>query len=119
MHHQCYAIFDRKSQVFNTPFFYRHVADCLRNIAQVIVDPKNALCQFAEEYDLYLLFSVDDETGKGIEPQTGAPQFTINLGMFKQDILKKGEQHESRPHQSQSGASQPGGPVNDSATSRG
>lgn len=113
MQHQLYAIYDKKAKVYTTLMFFRHVADALRNLSQVVVDQKNALCQFGEDFDLYLLFTVDDETGSVVPLPNPGPSLVINLGDLRAEIERKNP-NGNRQNQSSKGPSEYNGAVLDS-----
>lgn len=59
----CYAIKDKKANLFNLPFWYKNLVECMRNVEVACNDRNSNLNRFSHEYALYLICSMDDETG--------------------------------------------------------
>lgn len=60
---QCFCIRDDKASLFLTPFFARNSIEATRQVQAVANDPKNMLSLHGEDFSLYMLGSMDDETG--------------------------------------------------------
>lgn len=84
MHLQCYSIRDNKVGIFQRPFFVRNVHEATRGLIEVVSDKQSTLHRFHQDYSLFLLFSVDEETGIPIPTSLGLPQFTINISELVQ-----------------------------------
>lgn len=77
MNLQMYSIFDKKTVQYMQPFFAKHVAEATRNVQMVLEDGKTLLAKFTADYALYLLGTVDTDTGLIVPPAQMAPQFVI------------------------------------------
>jgi len=65
-----YAVLDEKAQAFRTMTFFQSNGVAIRQFADAVCDEKTFLHKHPQDYALYLLGSVDDETGAvtGISP---------------------------------------------------
>lgn len=59
----CYAIKDEKIGVFQSPHFTTSVVDALRSLTIAANQPESNLNRFPEDYSLYHLGDIDEETG--------------------------------------------------------
>lgn len=60
---EIYCIKDNKAGFFLKPFDTRGPTDAIRSIKEVAQDPKTTLNKNPEDYTLYLIGKMDDETG--------------------------------------------------------
>lgn len=58
-----FAVRDRMTVSFMTPFFVRHKGEAERQFKDAINDPKTAIARHPEDYDLFELGSFDDGAG--------------------------------------------------------
>lgn len=75
-----YSIYDKKSQSFSQPMFYKHVAEATRSV-QMTLETKEAnhLNRFPGDYALYLIGTFDPATGGIMPPETITPQHTLEV----------------------------------------
>lgn len=59
-----FSIRDRKSDVFNTPFFQPTHGAAERAFKTLVRDEKSTVSQYPEDFDLYYLGDYDDNQGR-------------------------------------------------------
>jgi len=77
-----FSIRDAKAEIFNPPFFALTAGTAEQNFTQLVRDPKSKLNMFPDDYDLYLMGTYDDKTGK-MQP-LDTPQHIAKAIQFKQ-----------------------------------
>jgi len=85
MEHKMYSIRDAKAESFNPPFYKITHGQAERDFNTLVNDPKSAVWQYPEDFDLYYVGTYEDSTGKFSALET--PQH-----MIKSVQLKKQEQ---------------------------
>lgn len=59
-----YSIYDRKAEIFNTPFFCRNDSVALRSFEDLLKDDRTTVSQHPEDFVLYKLGQFNDENGQ-------------------------------------------------------
>lgn len=59
-----YSFLDTKTSFFLPPMFYHNNMDAMRGVIRISKMDVHPICQFPEDYHLYLLATWDDNTGK-------------------------------------------------------
>lgn len=59
-----FSVRDSAGEIFNTPFYARSHGEAERSFTELARDPQSRISKFPEHYDLWLLGSYDDQTGK-------------------------------------------------------
>lgn len=79
---QMYSIYDKKTQSFTPPQFYKHVAEATRSV-QMSLETKDGqnslLSRYPGDYALYLIGTFDPKTGGIMPPETINPQHTLEI----------------------------------------
>jgi hypothetical protein len=76
-----YAIRDNKTSAFLRPFIELNDIQATRGLQQAVNDDKIQLSMFAEDFDLYLLGEIDDQSG-AITPEK-LPEFIVSAISLK------------------------------------
>lgn len=77
---EIYTIRDKKTDVYNTPFFQRSVEEAMRTIADAANDERTHLAKFPDDFEIYRLGSFNDNSGK-IDPVI--PTFVCSVSSLK------------------------------------
>lgn len=77
-------------ETYLTPFWSRNVVDATRNLSVAVSDPQSNLNRFAEEYSLYKLCELNDETGEIISTK---PEKICQLSVLKKPIPYPNQNH--------------------------
>jgi len=67
-----FAVKDLRADCFLTPWFAKNVPEAMRELTQVARDPKTTLNQFASDFALYQLGSLEQKDGH-VAPAGDAP----------------------------------------------
>lgn len=59
-----YSIFDDKANCFSFPHFNNTNAQAIRAFGDLVANPKTPVASHPEDYSLYQLGEMDDETGR-------------------------------------------------------
>ena len=59
-----FSIYDKKGQIYGTPFVCRNVEEAKRNLAALAKDPNSMVQKFPEDFSVFELGSFSDKTGK-------------------------------------------------------
>ena len=59
-----YSVRDKKTEMFNPPFYQATHGEAERSFHRLVNDPKTNINQFPEDYDLYYLGEFDDNKGQ-------------------------------------------------------
>lgn len=68
-----FAVFDKKSETYNLPFFMGHLSEALRAFSDLCQDAQTVLYRHPEDFKLVMLGKFDQKTGRldqGEELQT-------------------------------------------------
>jgi hypothetical protein len=58
-----YSIYDKKIEVYNTPFFFSDHISAARAFGRLQLDPQSMLYAYPDDYALYQIGEFDDQTG--------------------------------------------------------
>lgn len=58
-----YSIRDRKTEVYNTPFFQKSHGEAERSFTSMSMDTKSTINMYPEDYDLYYIGEYDTDKG--------------------------------------------------------
>lgn len=64
MTHKIYSIRDQKAEYFTQPFYSKTHGEAERQFTTWCNDPQTAMHKFPEDFDLYHIGTLDDQTGK-------------------------------------------------------
>lgn len=59
-----FSIRDAKAEIFNPPFYKHTPGEAEREFTRLAKDDKSQVFQFPDDYDLYMLGTYDDQSGK-------------------------------------------------------
>lgn len=60
---KAFSVYDRKTNVYGSPFFVRHVGEAVRSFMDACNDPKVSFGRYPEDYVLFAVGAFDDESG--------------------------------------------------------
>ena len=63
----CFAIFDHKAGVYNTPFFMRTKGEALRGFMDLVSDPQTSIAKYPEDFSLFQLSSFVEQSGEFVD----------------------------------------------------
>lgn len=58
-----YSIRDRKTEMYNTPWFQKSHGEAERSFTSMAMDEKTTINQYPEDYDLYFIGEYNSDTG--------------------------------------------------------
>lgn len=93
---QFYALFDKKTGGYRTPFSVKHVAEATRAVQVHLEEGKGDICRYPGDFALYFLSEFNQETGQFTKPDF-RPTFTIEVvsllgppnGVEQADLLRQ------------------------------
>lgn len=88
-----FAIYDRKSQIYRFPNFYRNEGQAARSLLQACTDLQTEIGRFPADFELYELGSWDDE--RGILYSIEKPIFVVSAQTLFLQTMKMEKQGES------------------------
>jgi len=59
-----FTIKDSKAEIYMQPFFQKTIGEAERSFTTLAQDQKSTVSMYPEDYDLYYLGEMDDQTGK-------------------------------------------------------
>jgi hypothetical protein len=59
-----YSVFDKKAQIYGTPFVTANENLALRSFSRVANDPTHDICLFPDDFTLVYLGEFDEDTGQ-------------------------------------------------------
>lgn len=62
MKKEIYSVYDRKAQLYGTPFYASQEGIAIRSFSRAVNDPSLDMCLFPEDFTLYELGRFDDES---------------------------------------------------------
>lgn len=68
MEFKMFSIMDTKAAVFHPPFFKQTHAEAERDFANLANNQQTSIGQNPEDFDLYIVGTYDDQTGKMVLP---------------------------------------------------
>ena len=85
MKKRIYSLYDRKIQAFMDPMTATHEGTILRSLSYALDDQANQsdIARSPEDFDLYFLGTMDQETGILMPPEKGQSHFIINAKTLK------------------------------------
>lgn len=78
---RAFSIHDIKADIFNVPFFKRHVGEAIRDFTELANDEASLVSKYPGDYRLVAVGSFNDESGSLV------PETPVNLG-FASDLKR-------------------------------
>lgn len=78
---QCYSIRDEKAACFLSPYFAKSTVEAVRSLTVAANDPQSNLNRFADDFGLYLLGVVDENTGV-LTPHVNGPERITQISIL-------------------------------------
>ena len=75
-----YSIFDKKSDVYSNPMFFKKDGEATRTFSDITNDPKTTLYNHPEDYSLYMIGYFNDNSGELIK---NPPRHVMNATTVK------------------------------------
>lgn len=80
---ECFAIWDDKMKAYFSPMFMKSKVDAIRSLSVAVQEPQSNLNRFTEDFSLWFLGQLDEETGALLLPDIGRPVKLADLTDFK------------------------------------
>lgn len=84
-----YAVLDEKAQAFGSMFFRKRHEEAKRYFGDAVIDPKTILHQHPQDFSLYYLGVLNDETG--LVTAVTPIEFVARASEFKSNFEVKSE----------------------------
>lgn len=78
---EIFSIYDKKAMLYSTPFFLLQAGQALRELDQMVQDPKTTVSKYPDDFALYKIGIFNGKTGK-IE-SLDMPEFIQEAIVFK------------------------------------
>jgi len=85
-----YCVYDRKSKVYNTPYFLSNDNVALRHFDTVMQSTDSLIGRYPDDYSLYRVAAMDTETGSVISEEYPVLIITGNQMIRLRDIALSG-----------------------------
>lgn len=92
---QCYSVRDEKAACFFSPYFAKNQTEVVRGLTLEVNNPQSNLCQFTDDFSLYLLGVVDLQTGV-ITPHKNGPERVVQLTLLKNNTQSQPTQNKDK-----------------------
>lgn len=89
MNLECYAVRDDKMEIFQNPHWVLGQAEALRSLTVAVNTPNTKFNQFPEDFSLYLLGSMSEETGEIRPTFPSAAKITTLAALVRKPEDKK------------------------------
>lgn len=64
MKHEMYVVFDKKSQIYNKPFYFINHAVAVRAARELLLDTTSEITRHPEDFAMFHVGTYDDETAE-------------------------------------------------------
>lgn len=84
---QMYSIYDKKSGIYERPFFVKHVAEATRAVQAALNAPENQQPWFAKypaDFSLFFVGTWNPDSGMYTPTSEGVPVWTIEVVSLKE-----------------------------------
>lgn len=62
MIHQCFTVYDSKTEAYFLPFYSKTIGEAIRSFEDAISDPNHSFAKHLEDYTLFHIGEYDDNT---------------------------------------------------------
>lgn len=85
-----YSVKDNKVGIYQRPFVSVNDAEASRELHRAVQDNTLQLSMYAEDFDLYYIGKIDDNSGKITQKET-EPRFVVGAISFKKIVETEGK----------------------------
>lgn len=83
---QIFTLYDKKGQIYTTPFFMLQIGEATRALDGIVNNQQTQVAQYPDDYALYKIGELDDHTGK-LTP-LDVPEFVAEASQYVRKEVK-------------------------------
>lgn len=81
---QIFSLYDKKGQIYTTPFFFSQVGEATRALDGIVNNGQTQVSQYPDDFAMYKIGEFDDVSGK-FKP-CDVPEFIAEASQYKNPL---------------------------------